>query len=159
MLDDIATLDPITLFAAQLPHIDFMRYKCVQFKRGLMARRFPGLKQMSEADIKALIVAERRARGGRKTVIDKKVYPKTDFVPASPKRDAYIPEPAAFLPVNPSQAKFEASRKPWEVRSRSLFRGIPVSKEQLLCNTLPLVYSVNAALACACMPKLCQASC
>lgn len=87
----------------------------LQFKRGLIARRFPGLKELSESDIKALIVAERRARGGRKTIVEKKVYPKTGFAPPPPKRDTCGPPPPAFVPVSPSQAKFEASRKPWEV--------------------------------------------
>jgi hypothetical protein len=77
-----------------------------QFKTSLVARRFPGIKGLSEEDIAILVLSERKSRGETRT-LPQKTYPKTQFQPMSPRRndpEATQPPPK-FIPCNPSQAK------------------------------------------------------
>lgn len=83
----------------------------VQFKHTLLARRFPGLRALSDADIKTLIVADRKA-SGRKLEAEHKLYPKTQFLPPSPKRGQPSDAPAPFVPASRTQAKDDISLQP-----------------------------------------------
>mmetsp|Transcript_3039 Transcript_3039/g.6601 ORF Transcript_3039/g.6601 Transcript_3039/m.6601 type:complete len:195 (+) Transcript_3039:69-653(+) len=75
------------------------------FKSTLLARRFPGLKDMSSKDIKILIMEDRKATG-RKLEAPHKTYPKSDFTPPSPKRElATTSLTPIFTPINPYEAK------------------------------------------------------
>ncbi len=75
---------------------------------------------MPDADIKKLILADRKAVG-RKLQLPVKTYPKTEFSPLSPKRDSW-PESikATFTYINPSRAKDEVMRRPSEVGEMSM---------------------------------------
>ncbi|GFR42386.1 hypothetical protein Agub_g3257, partial [Astrephomene gubernaculifera] len=79
------------------------------FRRTLLARRFPGLQKMSDADLIALIRAERKATG-RKLVPEVRLHPKTTFTPPPPKREQPAPRVTPFVPSNPFQAREQASR-------------------------------------------------
>ena len=92
-----------------------------QFKRTLLARRFPGLRALSDADIKSLIAADRKA-SGRKLEAEQKLYPKTQFLPPAPKREQPSDAPAPFVPVSRTQAKDDISLQPSDV---SLRQGLP----------------------------------
>ncbi|PNW86587.1 hypothetical protein CHLRE_02g092800v5 [Chlamydomonas reinhardtii] len=79
------------------------------FRRSLLARRFPGLKDMSEGDLIALIRAERKATG-RKLVAEPRSSPKTNFTPPPPKREQATQKIPPFVPANPHEAKEQAAR-------------------------------------------------
>ncbi|GLC34584.1 hypothetical protein PLESTB_001245500 [Pleodorina starrii] len=79
------------------------------FRRTLLARRFPGLQKLSEAELIALIRAERRATG-RKLVLEAKTHPKTTFTPPPPKREQPAPHITPFVPANPFEAKTQSAR-------------------------------------------------
>jgi hypothetical protein len=81
-----------------------------QFKTTLLARRFPGLKNLSEKEIVELIVADRKA-AGRKLEATVKSYPKTDFQAPTPKKDSWpnSTQPV-FTYINPSQAREDIKR-------------------------------------------------
>ncbi|KAL6763862.1 hypothetical protein V8C86DRAFT_2483425 [Haematococcus lacustris] len=79
------------------------------FKTSIMARRFPGLRNLSDEDIRALISADRHARG-RKLVDPRshRTFPKTQFQAAPPKRDTAMPSlttAPVFVYINPAEAK------------------------------------------------------
>ncbi|KAG1663543.1 hypothetical protein FOA52_003171 [Chlamydomonas sp. UWO 241] len=72
----------------------------------LLARRFPGLKSMPTEDIKAMIVADRKAHG-RKVAHENKTYPKSHPPPAPA-----TPEPGLiWSPVSAGGAKEEVARQ------------------------------------------------
>lgn len=75
-----------------------------QFKRTALARRFPGLRDLREADLTALILAERRATGHKREP-EARTYPKTDFAPSSPKREREQQATTPFFPSSRTQAK------------------------------------------------------
>eukprot|EP00798_Chlamydomonas_sp_ICE-L_P004630 gene4630-14822_t len=82
------------------------------FKTTLLARRFPGMRDMQDADVKQIILADRKATG-KKLTVQQKRYPKTNYEIPPTARDS-LPQGLTinFTPVNPSQAKHEVAR-PW----------------------------------------------
>ncbi|KAJ9528039.1 hypothetical protein QJQ45_005692 [Haematococcus lacustris] len=94
------------------------------FKTSIMARRFPGLRNLSDEDIRALISADRHARG-RKLVDPRshRTFPKTQFQAAPPKRDTAMPSLTAapvFVYINPAEAKQHIMRPHTESRDHFL---------------------------------------
>jgi hypothetical protein len=98
-------------------------FVCMQFKTTLLSRRFPGLKSLPDADIKEMILADRKAQG-RKMQAPERTHPKTDFQPAP----APVQEAAkVFIPVNPAQAKEQAKRPDSEVGRGGALLEAPAS--------------------------------
>jgi len=82
------------------------------FKSSVLARRFPGLKSMSEDDLKRVIYNEKK-KAGQTYEKPKKTYPKTNYeIPEVPKRNLVSIQPAPFVPISPSSAKTEVMRAP-----------------------------------------------
>ncbi|PNH08693.1 hypothetical protein TSOC_004744 [Tetrabaena socialis] len=76
------------------------------FRRTLLARRFPGLSTVSDADVALLIAADRKATG-RRLMLNVKTHPKTDFAPL--KREP-LERVVPFVPVNAHEAKVQSAR-------------------------------------------------
>lgn len=70
------------------------------FRTSIMTRRFPGLKILSDEDVAALIVADRKATG-RKLEPPQKGYPKTKFVVGHQKTR----NDPVWIPNNPGEAR------------------------------------------------------
>ena len=87
----------------------------MQFKTTLLARRFPGLRDLPDRDIRDLILADRRA-AGRRLMAPVKSHPKTHFKPLPPKREQWpAATQAPFTYINPMQAKSDIRRPDSEV--------------------------------------------
>ena len=71
-----------------------------QFRTSIMARRFPGLKHMSDEDVAALVVADRAATG-RRLDPPMKTYPKTQYVNGEKKTR----EDPIWMPNSATEAK------------------------------------------------------
>lgn len=89
---------------------------CVlQFHTSLLARRFPGLCDMSVEDIAPLLLLDRKTNLRRDAYMQKS-YPKTHFKPGEKqKTDENTPEKKPFVYINPYQAKKGIVPKPEEV--------------------------------------------
>lgn len=81
------------------------------FRRTLLARRFPQLRDLTDEEIAQLIIADRKATG-RRLEAPSKSYPKTDFMPLTIDKDVKVPPP--FVPGNYFEARDTISRKPAE---------------------------------------------
>lgn len=89
----------------------------LQFKTTLLARRFPGLRDLKDEDIRNLITADSKAAGRALTdPRSNKTRPNTDYFIPAPKRDTIEPSTQApFSPINPYMAKDEITRTAEEV--------------------------------------------
>jgi hypothetical protein len=111
----------------------------LQFKTTLIARRFPGIRDMPQNEIKQLIAVDQNA--ARRVNQDPRLHrthPKTNFEAnlPPPKRStlsrSQSPEKAPFSPINPESAKKTIARPHTEVES---------DVETLLC--MPWVCSLQ----------------
>mmetsp|Transcript_691 Transcript_691/g.1656 ORF Transcript_691/g.1656 Transcript_691/m.1656 type:complete len:147 (+) Transcript_691:148-588(+) len=75
------------------------------FRNSLLARRFPGIKALSDKEVAALVVADQKAKG-RKLQPSFKTYPKTQFE-IGEKRTRQDP---IWIPNNASEAKKDTFR-------------------------------------------------
>lgn len=81
------------------------------FRRTLIARRFPQLRELSDKEVVELILADRKATG-RRLEAPRKTYPKTEY--ESLVLDKTTKPPIPFVPVNAVEAKETIKRKPAE---------------------------------------------
>lgn len=82
------------------------------FKSSLLGRRFPGMRELPDEQIAAILKHDTKAS---KRALEVKTHPKSDFAPATlpPAEPARI-----FYPVNPTQARDTAKRQDSEVSVR-----------------------------------------
>eukprot|EP01024_Parvocaulis_polyphysoides_P043683 TRINITY_DN4005_c0_g1_i1.p3 TRINITY_DN4005_c0_g1~~TRINITY_DN4005_c0_g1_i1.p3 ORF type:complete len:141 (+),score=1.31 TRINITY_DN4005_c0_g1_i1:267-689(+) len=77
------------------------------FRTSLLARRFPGLKELSDKDIQDIVLDNSATL---QLDITQKTYPKTNL----PQITLVKSEPDVWNPCNPQQAKYMSSKKPHE---------------------------------------------
>jgi hypothetical protein len=129
---------------------------CPQFKTSLVARRFPGIKALSDEEIATLVLSERKSRGETRT-LPQKTYPKTQFRPMSPRRDD--PEatqaPPKFIPCNPSQAKATIVMPPVQASPLLyMYSTGPMKGVSAKCGTARPAPRRVAAHPVACIPRI-----
>lgn len=77
------------------------------FRRSLLARRMPGLKNLSDEEVKGILAADEAGVIARRAAVLEKSWPKTKFQRG---QRPQIVDDGVFRPVSPSVAKSETAR-------------------------------------------------